>query len=150
MTKAITVGNAQNSFAKTAASFSVLTAAITAGEAELVNASATAESLNAATQAINDAIAGFELLTGYTYLTKDMYKNWDSATDPTTSTDASGACSYVLNEPTSQPYGHGNVPLLTFADLSKFDNLYVLATGAGTPRILLNRDIDNGQCSATE
>jgi len=146
---AIAKGNAQSSFAKTAASFAVLTDAVSAGETELANASATAQSLTDAATAINDAIAGLVLENGYTNLTKNMYMQWDSATEPTTGTDASGACDYVLFSSTGQPYGHGSVPLLSFADLSTFDKLYVLATG-GTPRILLNRDVDNGQCSATE
>lgn len=149
LTKAIALGNAQNSFAKTAASFAVLTDAITDGVAELANVSATAESLNTATQAIKDAIAGFVLLPGYTNLTKDMYFAWTSATAPTTGTSAASSCTYLLNSSTDMPYGHGSVPLLSFADLSTFDSFYVLATG-GTPRILLNRDEDNGQWNADE
>ena len=146
---AINEGKKQNAFGKTAASFAVLTTAISDGETELANASATAESLNAAAKAITDAIAGLKLQDGYTNLTKDMYYIWDSATAPTTGSSNSGACDYVLFSSTGQPYGNGGVPLLSFADLSTFDKFVILATG-GTPRILLNRDVDNGQWSETE
>lgn len=137
-----------NSFAKTSASWNALQDAITDAETEYASPTSI-EALADAALAIEKAIAALKLQDGYTNLTKDMYKNWDSATEPTTGTDASGACDYVLNASTSQPYGHGSVPLLTFADLSTFDTFYVLATG-GTPRILLNRDVDEGQWNATE
>lgn len=137
--KAIALGKLQNSFAKTAASFAVLTGAITDGEEALADGSATAESLNAATQAIAEAYAGLVLLPGYTKLTKDMYKKWDSATKPTEGTDASGSCAYVLNASTGQPYGDGSVKWYHYADISDFGSLTILAP-AGTPRIMMNRE----------
>ena len=146
---AIAFANKHNSFAKTSASWNALQDAISDGEAELANASTTAELLVSATNAINTAISNLKLQDGYTNLTKDMYYNWNSATAPTTGTSGAGGCDYVTFASTSQPYGNGGVPLLSFADLSTFDTFYVLATG-GTPRILLNRDIDNGQCSDVE
>lgn len=146
---AIDLGNAQNSFAKTESSWTALTNAISSGNTALTASDATAESLTAAKTAIEKAIAGLKLQDGYTNLTKDMYYNWSSATAPTYQSSGAGGCDYVIGTSTGQPYGHGSVPLLTFADLSTFDKLYILATG-GTPRVLLNRDVDGGQCSATE
>lgn len=146
---AINLANKCNSFAKTTASWKTLQDAISNGEAELENASTTAELLNAATTAINDAIAGLKLEDGYTNLTKEMYYSWDSATSPSEGS-VNLSCDYVLNSSTSQPYGDGNVPLLSFADLSTFDTFYILTTGGGLPRILLNRDVNEGQWNATE
>ena len=144
---AIAKGNAQSSFAKTEDSFGALTNAITAAEG-VVNSDDKTTLTNAKT-AIENAITGLKLQNGYTNLTKDMYYNWSSATAPTYQSSGAGICDYVIGTSTGQPYGNGSVPLLTFADLSTFDNLYVLATG-GTPRILLNRDVDGGQPNATE
>ena len=109
---AINEGKKQNALGKTTASFAALTTAISDGETELANASATAESLNAAAKAITDAIAGLKLQDGYTNLTKDMYYIWDSATAPTTGSSNAGACDYVLFASTGQPYGNGGVSLL--------------------------------------
>ena len=147
---AIAKGNAQSSYAKTTESFGTLTSAIEAGEAALVDAAATATSLTNAATAITDAIAGLKLIDGYTNLTKAMYVSWNSATEPTTITNNNpDGSNYVLNSSIDMPYGNGGVPLLTFADLSAFDRFEILSTG-GTPRILLNRDVDNGQWSETE
>ena len=44
-------------------------------------------------------------------------------------------------------YGDGSVN--NYADLSGYSKMVVAVT-AGTPRMLFNRDIDNGQCSGTE
>ena len=136
---AIDKGKLQNSFAKTAASFEVLTSAITAGEAEVVKNSpdTDAEKLGACKQAILDAIDGLVLENGYTNLTTNMYKTWDSATAPTTSEDA--GCDYVLNESTGQPYGDSSVKWYHYADMSDFTSLTILAP-AGTPRIMMNRE----------
>lgn len=146
---AITKGNAQSSYVKTTESFGTLTSAIEAGEAALVDAAATATSLTNAATAITDAIAGLKLIDGYTNLTKAMYVSWNSATEPTTITNNNPGCDYVLFSSTGQPYGNGAVPLMSFADLSAFDRFEILSTG-GTPRILLNRDVNEGQWSETE
>ena len=138
LSKAITKGNIQSSFAKTPASFETLTSAISAGETEYSNPSATVESLNAATTAINNAINGLVLQDGYTNLTTDMFKSWDSNTAPTTGTDA--GCAYVLNESTGQPYGDGSVNYLKFADVSDFSKL-IITGGNGAPRIAMNRQV---------
>ena len=60
---------------------------------------------------------------------------------------AAAECAWVLNEPSGLPYGDGNVN--NRADLSKYAKL-IITYSAGTPRILLNRDKEDGQCSATE
>lgn len=133
LTKAIALGKLQNSFAKTAASFAVLTGAITDGEEALADGSATAESLNAATQAIAEAYAGLVLLPGYTKLTKEM---------------ANANVDYVLNESTGLPYGNGSVSKDIYADLSAYDKLIVVAS-AGVPRFCMNRQTADGQIGAT-
>lgn len=138
LTEKINQGNAQNSFAKTADSFGALTTAISDGEDELANPSATPESLVNAAKAITDAIAGLKLADGYTNLTQSMYKEWDSPTAPTTSSDAE--CDYVLGTSTGLPYGDSSVKWYHFADMSDFDNLYLL-TNDGTPRVMMNRQL---------
>ena len=60
---------------------------------------------------------------------------------------AAAECAWVLNEPSGLPYGDGSVN--NRADLSKYAKLIITYT-EGTPRILLNRDKEDGQCSATE
>ena len=134
LTNAIALGNAQSSFAKTTASWNALQTAISDGETEYANPSATVESLNAATQAINDAIAGFEYQPGYTKLTKEM---------------ANANVDYTLNESTGLPYGHGGVLMDVYADLSAYDKLIVVAS-AGLPRFCMNRQTSDGQIGATK
>ena len=56
-------------------------------------------------------------------------------------------CAWVIGESTGQPYGDGGVK--NFADLSTYSKLIVVAT-EGTPRIMMNRDVDEGQFDATE
>ena len=56
-------------------------------------------------------------------------------------------CAWVIGTPTGQPYGDSNV--CSFADLSGFDKL-VVTYSAGTPRILMHRDQDEGAWNATE
>lgn len=141
---AIDLGKLKNAFAKTAASFAVLTSAITAGEAEVVKNSpeTDAEKLGACKQAILDAIDGLVLENGYTNLTTDMYYSWNSNTKPTEK--SSTGCDYVLNVSTGGVYGDcANVGYLNFADISDFDKLYVLIN-AGEARVQMNRETDGG------
>ena len=56
-------------------------------------------------------------------------------------------CPFVIGESTGQPYGDGGVN--NWADLSGFDQLVITYT-EGTPRVLMNRDQDNGQYSDNE
>ena len=133
---AIDFANKHDSYAQTAASWKTLTDAVSAGEAELVNESTTAELLTAATKAITDAIDGLELQEGYSNLTKDMLFHW-TGWDADAIKGSAAECAYVLFKPTGQPYGDGSVGLLNFADLSEFNKFVIIANG-GIPRILLN------------
>lgn len=144
---AITIGKAQSDYGKTSETFGALTSALETAEAIEVE-SAEKETLVDAANAINEAIAGLKLAEGYSKLTKEMFRNWDSATEPTTENGAAG-CAYDLNIESGMPYGDGSVGLLNFADLSEFNKFVIIANG-GTPRILLNRDIDEGQWNADE
>ena len=54
---------------------------------------------------------------------------------------------WVVGESTGQPYGDSSVN--NWADLSSFDQLVITYT-EGTPRVMMNRDQDEGQFSATE
>ncbi len=147
LSKAITKAKMYNAFAYTEASFASLGGVIAAGEAALQASDATVESLNTASNAITAGIAALELKEGFTDLTQAQFFEWDSATAPTTS-KATG-CSYDLFKPSNMVYGNSSVALLTFADLSAYDKFYVTVT-EGTPRILLNRDVNDGQWNATE
>ena len=54
---------------------------------------------------------------------------------------------WVIGEATGQPYGDSSVN--NWADLSGFDQLVITYT-EGTPRVMMNRDQNEGQFSATE
>ena len=54
---------------------------------------------------------------------------------------------WVIGEPTGQPYGDSSVN--AWADLSGFDQLVITYT-EGKPRVMMNRDQDEGQFNATE
>ena len=72
--------------------------------------------------------------------------SWDGWTADAKSTGTAD-CAWVLDEPTGLPYGDGSV--INYADLSAYTKLTVKVT-AGSPRFLLNRDVDEGQWNATE
>ena len=147
LTAAIATGKMYNAVAYTEATFSTLSTAIADGETALAAAEATAESLTDATTAINDAIAALTLKDGFSNLTAEQFMSWDSATEPYSGT--STGCSYELFKPSGLPYGDGNVGWKNFALLSDFDKLYVTFT-EGTPRIMMNRDVDQGQWNEDE
>ena len=147
LTNAIAIAKTVGTVAKTDASFNALGQAITDAETALNAADATAESLTSALSALNAALNALEPLAGYTKLTSDMFKHWDSATAPTSGSGT--GCAYELFKASGMPYGDGNVGYLNYADLSEFDKL-IIEVAEGTPRILMNRDIDNGQWSETE
>ena len=134
LTKAINLGKMQSSFAKTTESWNDLQDAISDGETEYANVSATVESLNTATAAINVAIAGFKYQAGYTKLTKEM---------------ANTNVDYVLNEATGLPYGNASVSKDVYADLNSFNKLIVVAS-SGKPRFCMNRQTADGQIGATK
>ena len=54
---------------------------------------------------------------------------------------------WVVGESTGQPYGDSSVN--AWADLSGFDKLVITYT-EGTPRVMMNRDMDEGQFNTTE
>ena len=72
--------------------------------------------------------------------------NWDGWGADAKST-GEAACDWKLGESTGQPYGSSTV--IPYADLSNFTKLIVTVT-EGTPRFLLNRDVDEGKASASE
>ncbi|MCR4957435.1 MAG: hypothetical protein K6B13_02350 [Prevotella sp.] len=59
----------------------------------------------------------------------------------------SEACPFVIGESIGQPYGDSQVN--NFSDLSAYTQLKVTVT-EGTPRFLLNRDVDEGQFNDDE
>lgn len=56
-------------------------------------------------------------------------------------------CAWVLDSPTGLPYGDGSV--INRADLSQYSKLIITYT-AGSPRVLLNRDVEGGNANANE
>ncbi len=148
LSKAIVKGKQQNPFAKTEASFAVLTQAIADAEAELANAAATAETIAAAQTAIEEAIAGLQLQEGYVNLTAAMFKKYNSLDNPGEGTDV--YCTYELGVPSGLPYGDGNVGELNWADLSAYDQLITTTAGSVKPRFCLNRLVAGGQQAATK
>lgn len=146
---AVTFAGKQNSFAKTDDSFAAIGTAVDASKTVLSNRTASDESISTAKTNLLNAINGVKLLDGYTKLTSDMFKTWDSATNPTRITNSSPGCAYVQFESTGMPYGDGNVYYLNYADLSEYSSMIILAP-AGTPRVMFNRVVDNGSYSGTE
>ena len=67
----------------------------------------------------------------------------DSKSAPTKGGKAD--CAWVIGEPSGQPYGDGSVN--NFADLSNFTKLVIVASD-GTPRIMMNRNMNEGQWNA--
>lgn len=135
--KSIAKGKQTNDIAYTVGSFSLLTNAISAGETALADAGATEESLTAASTAIDNAIAGLKLKSGYSNLTAEMFQNHTAQGQPGT-----GAvwCAYDVFKSTGMPYGDGNVFWLNYADLSAYEKLIVTTTsGTGSPRFCMNR-----------
>ena len=56
-------------------------------------------------------------------------------------------CAWVLEEPIDLPYGDGSV--INGADLSIYSKLIITYT-AGSPRVLMNRDVEEGQWNDDE
>ena len=84
-------------------------------------------------------------------LTADDYFEWDGmgANSNKTSETPSRLCNYYIGQSAEVPYGDPNVSAYAYADLSAYDRLEITAT-AGTPRILLNRDAEDGYWNADE
>lgn len=137
-----------NSIAMTEASFSALQDAIAEGEAALAAEDATVESLDAARKAVNEAVEGLELAEGYSELTKEMFKEYESVEEPGEGKEVPN-CGYQLFESSGLPYGDGNVYYLLWADLSDYDNL-IVTVKQGTPRFCMNRLTAGGQQAPTQ
>ena len=78
-------------------------------------------------------------------LTADMFHSWGGYEAGAEDKGATG-CSYHMNEASASdglPYGDGNVYYLNYADLTSYGKL-VLEFTEGTPRLLFNREGDNG------
>ncbi len=137
-----------NAVAKTEESYAALQTAIANGETALAAEDATEESLTAAKNAIEEAIAGLTLMEGYSDLTKEMFMEYASFEEPGEGQAAYGA--YSLFEASGLPYGDGNVNYLFWADLTAYDKLIITTVGETKPRLCLNRLTPDGQQAATK
>ncbi|MDE7421257.1 MAG: Ig-like domain-containing protein [Muribaculaceae bacterium] len=134
-------------FLKTDESWNALQTAIEEGKAELEDSKHTVESVEAATAKITEAIEGLKLQEGYSELTKDMFKKYNSVDNP--GEGETTGCDYKLFEKTGNAYGDGtNVGYLNWADVTDYDKLIVKASG--NPRFCLNRQADGGQQGDTK
>lgn len=136
------------SYGKTTESWNTLQTAIQDGDAELTNATATEKSLNDATDVINAAINGLTLDVGYTNLTKQLFKQYASLSQP--GEGANVDCAYDINKSTAQPYGDGSVSELKWADLTDYDKLIVVCSGNIKPRFCFNRLEAGGNQASTK
>lgn len=146
----ITEANAINTFGRSAESIATLTQAINNGNVALVNANATQESLESATAAIDDAIAGLVLADGYSNLKQNMFMTYASVDDPGDGTKPGVDCAYVIHEATGQPYGDAGVTEFKWVDLAGYDKLYIVTMGTVKPRIMFNRLVANGNQAETQ
>ena len=144
---ALNAAKLQSSFAKTEKSWAALAEAIEAGEAALAAEDATAESLGAATTAVNEAVNGLQLKVGYSNLTADMFKQYASLSEPGDGETTS--CAYAIGTASDLPYGDVNVNELKWADLTAYKNLVITTAGETKPRLCLNRLEANGQQAET-
>ena len=78
-------------------------------------------------------------------LTAAMFHSWSSSGAGAVDNGATG-CNYKINDQSASdglPYGDGNVYYLNYADLTAYSTMEIEFT-EGTPRLLFNRDGDNG------
>ena len=78
------------------------------------------------------------------------FTTWEGGSDgygKDASAGSAADCAWVIGEPTGQPYGDSQV--INGADLSLYSKLIITYT-EGTPRVLLNRDVPEGQWSGDE
>ena len=71
------------------------------------------------------------------------WNGWDANAQST----GEAECAWVIGEAGQLPYGDSNVN--NYADLSNYTKL-IITVSSGAPRILMNRDMDEGQWNATE
>lgn len=143
----ISTANFYSSYGKTETSWNALTSAVSTAQSELNSSSATVTSLQDASAAITSAIEGLELTDEFTSLTADMYLKYDDIESP--GAGESVWCSYDLHKAADLPYGDGNVPELSWADLSAYDQLIAVVATDIKPRFCINRMVANGQQGAT-
>ena len=146
LSKALNKGKMISSLAYTDASFAILTNAITAGDAALVADEATTESLSTALTDINNAIEALVFKEGFSSLQDVPFGTWNGWGADAEFTQQVNP-TWELFKATGQSYGDPSVN--NRADLSAYDKLYVV-TASGTPRILLNRDVAEGQWNENE
>ena len=146
---AIAKGQMYNGLAYTEESFGALEFAIDAAEGLLANPeSAEAESLRDAASNIYNAATALQLKEGFSNLTPEYFMIWDSPMKPARSSAFTG-CAYELFTPSGLPFGDGNVGYLNFVNLLGYDKLFITYT-EGTPRVMMNRDVDGGQWNSEE
>ena len=75
------------------------------------------------------------------------FQMWDGWVDanPTGTAD----CAYTIGTTGAGSNAYGDPGVNNYADLSGYAKLIIVTT-EGTPRMLFNRDVDNGQCSDNE
>ena len=145
----ITRAKMYNGLAYTDASFAALTSEISIAEAALAASDATESSLTTATTNLQDKIDALAFKDGFEDLTASMFKIWDKADAANATSSGNPECAHNLFISTDLPYGEGSVGYLHYADLTSYDKLYVIATEK-RPRIMMNRDINEGQWNQTE
>ncbi len=77
-------------------------------------------------------------------LTAWTFFGWDLANDAAAQPQVRYWCNYEIGKSAVDIYGDPNVQARTYADLSQYDYLTIMAT-EGTPRLLLNRPTDTSQ-----
>ena len=91
-----------------------------------------------------DASAGLKRVA----LTTDMFFEWDGwGADAQKKSETPAACSFDVGKPSQMIYGDPSVN--NYADLSAYKTLEIYYT-SGTPRPMLNRDVNDGQWNANE
>ena len=145
---AVAKAELKTDFGKTEASFANLTNAINNAKSVLETVENKTAIINAL-NALNTAVDNLTLLPGYIYLTTDMFHRWQTCDAPVSDKDYyyDADCHYMLCESSGNIYGNSDVNKFDFADLSKYDYLYI-PVAAGTPRVLMNRTETDGQFNA--
>lgn len=147
----ISTAKMYNPIAYTEQSFGALQKVISDGETALTATGATQGSLSAAKDAISNAITDLVLAEGYSILTKEMFKDYKSVTDPSEGDPVSETANitYELFKSIGTPYGDGNVSETLWADLKGYDYL-VVTVNQGVPRFCINRLQAGGQQGGTQ
>ena len=145
LSEALAIAKVQNALGKTEESFAALQNAIAAAENELANEETTADALTDAKTALDEAVAGLQLVDGYTALTTADYMQWDGEA-PAVSEAGAMNLNKVLGY-NAVVYGMvwGNVYWHNYADLSDAEKLYINGTPGALARCLFNREQGDGE-----